>query len=115
MASKRTIAERAADPICPNCGASTAERAKSATFCSDECKIAHYNRHVKEGRAMVAWAKAWRIDRGSGEIAKGALDQLCNIVDTFNREDAEAGRPRADLYAAKLLRGGSLYADRRSS
>ena len=124
MRSRRarpTIAERARDRICPNCGGPVARRSPKGpmpTFCSDDCKKAHGNRHIVEGRAVIALLKAWRIDRGSGEIAQGAFTQICQIVDQFNAQDnAYRGpngqtRPRADLYAAKLLADGSLFIDR---
>ena len=110
-----TIAERAADRICPECGGPAERRSArgpAPTFCSQECRKAHGNRHIVEGRAVIAFLKAWRIDRGSGEIAKESLAEVCSIVDSFNTADREAGRPRADLYAAKLLAEGTRYMDR---
>lgn len=111
-----TIAERAREKVCPDCGGPVERRSARGpfpTFCSDDCKRSHSNRHIVEGRAVIALLKAWRIDRGTGEIAKGAFAQVCQIVDLFNAQDAEAGRPRADLYAAKMLREQTSYLDRR--
>jgi hypothetical protein len=70
------------------------------------------NRLLVEGRAIIGFAKAWRIDRGSGEIAQQSLAQLCEIVDLFNAQDLELKRPRADLYAATMLAEGTRYFDR---
>jgi endogenous inhibitor of DNA gyrase (YacG/DUF329 family) len=115
MASKPTIQDRVRERICPNCGA-TPER-KSAkgprpTFCSKECKRSHNNRLLVEGRAMAPFVKAWRIDRGQGEIAQKSLAQMCEIADLFNAQDLELGRPRADIYAATILVEGTRYFDR---
>lgn len=124
-APKPSISERARDMICPNCGGPVARRnAKGPvpTFCDAQgpgvCKKSHANRHIVEGRAVIALLKAWRVDRGSGPIAQAAFAQACQIIDQFNAQDrAHAGpngesRPRADLYAAKLLVDGSMFADR---
>lgn len=115
--SKPTIQDRAREAICPNCGGEVHRRSARGpmpTFCSDGCKRAHGNRHIVEGRAVIAFLKAWRIDRGSGDIAKAALAQMCQIVDQFNAQDKEDGRPRADLYAAKLMADGRLFMDRQN-
>lgn len=113
--SKPTIAERATDRICPECGGPAERRSArgpAPTFCSQKCRKDHGNRHIVEGRAVIAYLKAWRIDRGSGQIAKTSFGEICSIIDSFNAADREAARPRADLYAAKLLADGRLYMDR---
>jgi len=118
-ASKPTIAERcAAEPrTCPNCAAEITrregQRGPRATFCSAECKKEHNNRELAEGRAVIAYLKAWRVDRGAGEIAKEAFAEMSRIADYFNAQDRAAGRPRADYYAALKLEEGLRYADRR--
>jgi hypothetical protein len=111
-----TIRERAAEPICPNCG-TMIEGHQSKVFCTIKCRTEHQNRRTARGAAIAGWAMAWRADRGSGEIAKAAFEQLCQIVDGFNAEDAAAKppRPRADLWAAKSLATGFLYIDRKRS
>ena len=112
---KPSIQERAADAICPECGGEVVRRSSRGpmpTFCSKLCRREHSNRHLVEGRAIIALLKAWRIDRGSGEIAKTAFTQATQILDGFNFADREAERPRADLYAAKLMASGTLYMDR---
>lgn len=120
--AKMSIQERCREKVCPNCGADVVRKSKRGPppiFCGKECKRAMNNRLTVEGRAAIAFLKAWRIDRGSGEIAQRSLAQVCEIADLFNAQDHEAGRPRADLYAAKLLSEnfvtrGVRYIDRRA-
>jgi endogenous inhibitor of DNA gyrase (YacG/DUF329 family) len=115
MTTRPTIQERLRTRVCPNCGAKPERKSAKGpppTFCTKECKRAHNNRLLVEGRAVIGFLKAWRIDRGSGEIATKSLGQVCEIVDLFNAQDLEARRPRADLYAATLLAEGTRYFDR---
>lgn len=117
MSNKPTIAARAAEKICPECNGPVVRRSPRGpfpTFCCDEHKKAHANRHIVEGRAVIALLKAWRIDRAQGPIAQECFAQICTITDKFNAQDREAGRPRADLYAAKLIRDGSIFVDRQN-
>lgn len=104
-AGKPTIKDRARQRICPECGADVPQgtRGRPRIFCCPEHKRAFNNRALSDGAAALAFLKAWRVDRGSGEIAKASLQRLCQMVDSFNEADREAGRPRADLYAAKLI------------
>jgi hypothetical protein len=114
--AKPSIGERAREAICPECGGPVVRRSSRGpvpTFCSPEHKKAFGNRQLVEGRAVIGLLKGWRIERGSGPIASAAFAQVCSILDGFNAADREVGRPRADLYAAKLLADGSIYADRR--
>lgn len=116
MASRPAIRDRAREMICPNCGGPVVRRSPRGpmpTFCGHECKVAMQNRLTVEGRALAHFAKAWRIDRGGGEIAQASFAQMVEIIDRFNAQDLEAGRPRADLYASKLLAEGTRYIDRR--
>lgn len=113
---KPTIEERARERICPECGAEVVRRAATGPtpiFCCPEHSKAFNIRAAREGAAAIAFLKAWRVDRGSGEIAQHSLEQLCQIVDGFNSDDHRFGRPRADLYAAKLMRDGRRYMDRK--
>ena len=113
--AKPTVAERARQRICPECGGDVVRRSARGpmpTFCSQECKKSHANRHIVEGRAVIALLKAWRIDRAQGEIAQRSFAEVNRILDQFNAQDREAGRPRADLYAAKLLADGTQFMDR---
>lgn len=115
MASKPTVLERLRDRVCPNCGAIPVRKSAKGpapTFCSKVCKREHNNRLLVEGRAVIGFLKAWRIDRGSGEIAQQSFAQVCEIVDLLNAQDKDAGRPRADLYAATMLVEGTRYFDR---
>lgn len=110
-----SLRTRANEKVCPNCGGEVvrrSDRGPMPTFCSATCKQEHANRHIVEGRAVIALLKAWRIDRAQGPIAKAAFSELNKILDTFNAQDREAGRPRADLYAAKLLDDGRAFHDR---
>jgi endogenous inhibitor of DNA gyrase (YacG/DUF329 family) len=116
-----SIKERASIRICPECSKSVERRSPKGplpTFCGPDCKKAFGNRQMVEGRAVIALAKAWRIDRGVGEIATTAFAQMVQILDRYNAEDRDfvgpdgETRARADLYAAKLLGDGSLFVDR---
>ena len=113
--AKPSIRERAAQAICPECGAPVQRRSTRGpfpTFCGALCKKARANRRLLRGSAVIEFLQAWRADRGSGEIAKAAFAQLCTIADAYNAEDNAAGRPRADLAAAKILADGTLFCDR---
>ncbi len=113
--TKPTIADRAREAICPECGGPVFRRSAKGpppTFCSPEHKKLYGNRQLVEGRAVIGLLKGWRIERGSGPIASAAFAQVCTILDGFNATDREAGRPRADLYTAKMLADGTIYADR---
>lgn len=113
--AKPSARQRASERTCPNCGGEVVRRSARGpmpTFCSPTCKTDHSNRHLVEGRAVIALMKAWRIDRGTGEIAQMAFAEVNRILDQFNSQDREASRPRADLYAAKLLANGSMFMDR---
>lgn len=122
---KPSIRERARDMICPECGKPVERKSKfgpAPIFCAplpgakrSACQVAHQNRHIAEGRAVIALLKAWRIDRGSGEIAQESFAQASAIIDLFNAQDRDAGRPRPDLFAAKMLADGSIYLDRRAN
>lgn len=101
---------------CPECGGPVVRRSARGpfpTFCSPEHKRQHNLRHINEGRAIIGLLKAWRINRGSGEVAQRAFAEVCRAVDYFNAEDLEAGRPRADLYGAMLLHEQMSIVDRR--
>lgn len=117
--NRPTVQERLVGRVCPNCGGTPTRkstRGPRPTFCDSKgpgvCKREHNNRLLVEGRAVIGFLKAWRIDRGQGVIAQQSFGQVCEIVDLFNAQDREAGRPRADLYAATLLRDGTRYFDR---
>jgi hypothetical protein len=83
-------------------------------FCSDTHAQDFANRQTVRGKAMAAAVLAWRAKRGSGEIGKAALAELCSIADQFNEEDRKAGRPPVADYFAALNGDGYRYVDRRS-
>ncbi len=115
MASKPSISERIKERVCPNCGASVLRKhlkGPSPTFCSKACKTEMNNRLTVEGRAVIAFLKAWRINRGSGPIAQASFQQAVETIDYFNQRDAKMGRPRADYHAASILKEGTKYIDR---
>ncbi len=104
---KPSIRDRASDGICPNCGKPSAERRSNRgpapIYCSRECKREMNNRNLRDGLALVPYLKAWRIDRGSGEIAQTSFQRICAITDDLNEDDRRHNRPRADYHAATLL------------
>jgi hypothetical protein len=114
--SRPTVAQMALMKICPGCGQKVdrqGARGPKATYCTAACKREKNNRDIQRGGVIVGFAQAWRVNRGSGEIAQASFAELCSILDAFNAEDRDAGRPRADIYAAKLLSTGTRYMDRR--
>lgn len=115
MTVRPTIQERLRERVCPNCGGTPERKSTKGpppTFCTKTCKREHNNRLLVEGRAVIGFLKAWRIDRGTGEIAQQSFAQVCEIVDHFNAQDLKLERPRADLYAATLLADRTRYFDR---
>lgn len=86
--------------LCPECLEPVAQRGKGkpSVFCCDEHREAHKNRRTVRGKRLVAIAQAWRVDRGSGQVAQACLQQMCMMLDQFNAEDLEAGRMRASDY-----------------
>lgn len=117
--SRPSVRERLREKICPNCGGPVpriSKRGPPPIFCDAKgkgvCKREHNNRLTVEGRAVIGLLKGWRIDRGSGEIAQKSFQQAVEIIDLLNGQDKEAGRPRADYYAATLIASGSRYFDR---
>lgn len=113
--NKPTISERARARICPECGGAVTRRSAKGpfpTFCSKEHKRAYGNRLLAQGLPVIGLLKAWRIDRGTGEIAQKAFSQVCTILDEMNAEDARQGRVRPDLYASKLMANSGQYIDR---
>jgi hypothetical protein len=115
--AKPTAGELARQPICTECGGPLPERAEKTRgprrqYCTVTCKKLRAGRRLAQGSAVIEWAKTWRRNRGSGEIGQASLAQLCNILDQMNSEDHQAGRPPADLAAARMLVDGTMYFDR---
>jgi hypothetical protein len=120
MCNKPTMRELAGKPICPNCGGDVVRRSTRGpvpTFCDSRgagvCKKEFANRQLVEGRAVISLMKAWRADRGSGEVAKAAFAEAVTILDGFNADDRKAERPHPRLYVAKLLWDGYRFIDRK--
>lgn len=115
--ARPTIAQRVAERICPNCGAPSAPRISARgpapLYCSKACKVAMNNRNLAEGASLVSYLKAWRADRGSGEIAVESFRRICKIVDDLNDRDRQASRPRADYHAACLIASNAATVDER--
>lgn len=112
-----TPAEVAHQKICTECGGPLPPRPEKARgprrqYCTDACKKARSQRRLVRGSAIVEWAQAWRRNRAQGPVAQASLAQLCQILDQFNAEDLRAGRPPADLAAARMLMEGTMYCDR---
>lgn len=114
-----TVATRAAERLCPNCGAPSPERISTRgpapIYCrpTDDrnCKREMNNRNLADGLALVPYIKAWRIDRGCGEIAQASFARMCKIADDLNEADRRDGRPRADYYAATLIASHAATVD----
>lgn len=108
---------------CPECGGAVTKgtRGKARVFCSNECKQAHANRRTVRGKALVAIAQGWRQTRGSGDLGKFLFAEMQQMLDAWNAEDREAGRGRADVYAAQVCefnptnpQWSSKYMDRKA-
>ena len=105
---------------CPECQAPVRRepgaRGGTKHFCCNEHKVAYQARQAKEGRAIIAIAKAWRMSRNSPankETGSQAFAELCRMLDGFNAEDRAEGRAPAVDYVRTLFSDGRLYIDRR--
>lgn len=101
--------------ICLNCGTQIERRnarGPAPDYCGQKCKREKNGRDAKRGAALITYALGWRIDRGSGEVAPKCFSEMQQMLDLWNAEDRKAGRPRADIPAAALLKKGR-YIDRR--
>jgi endogenous inhibitor of DNA gyrase (YacG/DUF329 family) len=114
--TRPSLRETANQMVCPNCGGEVKRKSPHGprpVYCSTECRKAKGNRDLARGSVIVTLAQAWRINRGSGEVAQEAFKEFVSILDKFNDEDRAEGRPRADIAAAKLLDSGYRYIDRK--
>jgi endogenous inhibitor of DNA gyrase (YacG/DUF329 family) len=112
---KPTIRERLREKICPNCGGKVERKSKRGpppTFCGKACKRAMNNRLLGEGQTIIGLLKAWRVDRGQGEIATTCFAQAIEALDLHISRDREANRPRPDYYGATIVASGTRYFDR---
>lgn len=98
--------------ICPECGETFSSNHPTKRFCTPAHKQAYANREAAQGKVIASLVKAWRQGRGSDGVSKAAFALLCPIVDAFNAEDREAGRPPASVYVKAHLRDGFQYQDR---
>lgn len=105
---------------CPECQAPVKReegaRGGKKHFCCNEHKVTYQARQAKEGRAIIALAKAWRMARNSPsnkDIGSQAFAELCRMLDGFNAGDKADGRAPATEYARTLFADGRLYIDRR--
>lgn len=101
---------------CPECGGPVTQPAKGRAriFCKEAHKQAFRNRLAVRGKMLTGLALGWRVDRGSGPTAKAAFAQMCAMLDEWNADDREAGRPRADYYTGLLIEQGN-YVDRKAT
>src|SRR4028118_1076307 len=101
--------------VCPECSEPTYAwgRGGSKQFCSPKCRMAFHARAKVEGAAIIALAKVWRRNRGSGETAREAFAEMVRILDSFTTADIAAGRPNPTDYVKRLLSSGYRYMDRR--
>lgn len=106
--------------ICPECGLEftrSSGRGGVKNFCTDQHKRDYQARQMKQGRAIIALAKAWRESRNRKEdraFGAEALSEMVSIIDSFVSQDREAGRPKTIGYAKRLLKQGR-YIDRKGS
>lgn len=86
----------AAARVCPNCSEEffrpTKGPGQHKRFCSDLCRTTWSNREKAEGAALITIARIWRQARGSGDVGKAALSEMCSILDTLNDRARAAGR-----------------------
>lgn len=88
---------------CPECGAKFKAGHPGAQFCTARHKTAFHNR--QKGRAhVVMYAMAYRQLRGRKGIGAESFKELSRLLDRFNAEDREAGRPSAATYVEGLQR-----------
>lgn len=92
-------------PLCPECGGPVVQQERKRrprVFCCDAHSDAYANRCAARGKALIKAAMAWRVNRGSGDVAKFAMAEMCAMLDRFAEEDRLAGRMRADDYFAHV-------------
>lgn len=88
---------------CAECGGRFGAKHPAAQFCSPAHKTAFHNR--QKGRShVIMYAMAYRQGRGKKGTPADCLKEMCRLLDQFNREDREAGRPSAVAYVEGLKR-----------
>lgn len=92
---------------CPECGVKFKANHPGAQFCTTAHKTAFHNR--QKGRASVVMlAMAYRQKRGAKGTGAESFKEMCRLLDLFNAEDREAGRPGAASYVEGLKRRESV-------
>lgn len=110
-------------PVCCNCGEEFLRNRPQQEFCKEPCRREFQNRAAVEGRAVIALLKAWRVGRNAKgdtpeaaairDVASKSFSEFVSVVDSFIREDREAGRPHPSRYARSLVANGGRYQDRK--
>lgn len=107
--------EIAALRICPNCGGEVRQQARGprSYYCSPKCRVDLNNRGMRDGSAIIKFAKCWRETRGQG-IGAASFKAMTAAIDVMLEKDREAGLPSACYAAATLFEStGGTYQDRR--
>ena len=100
---------------CPECAEFFALRSYQQAYCCEAHTRAYQNRLLSEGRAVVTFAKAWRVCRNRKEdkaLGARCLNEMVAILDKHNADDRAAGRASAKVLAEILLNSGTAYFDR---
>lgn len=109
---------------CPECGGTLpapppdAKRVggRPPKYCSPACKKAFQNRQAVHGRAIIGYAKSWRISRNNPNdkrLGAACLSHMSTVLDHLNEEDRKQGRTSLmTLSYAQSLLGDECYWDR---
>ena len=105
---------------CPWCGGNPERKSAKGPpplFCSPKCRTAMEGLKLADGRAIIAFAKAWRISRNNprdSALGAACLTEMSSILDQLNERDRKAGRTSAMTlsYAERLLKAPDKYRDR---
>lgn len=94
--------------LCPECGIEFVATHQRQSFCCVAHKGKFHDRTKSRGQLLVTLGQAWRGGRDLGrsktpnadrladiEARDWAFQELCKLLDEFNAEDREAGRPGA--------------------
>ena len=100
-----TKAQYRVERVCPECGTAFGAGHVRQIFCSPAHNTAFHNRE-KTRFTAISYAMAWRRQRGSGDVAKFAMAEMCRLLDQFNAEDLAAGRPGAVPYIERRMKLG---------
>lgn len=88
---------------CAECGEQFVATHPGSQFCTKEHKTAFHNR--QKGRAsVIAYAMAYRQKRGAKGLGADCFKEMCRLLDLFNEEDRNAGRPSAASYVEGMKR-----------